>query len=809
MNSVLADELQIWGLENGFMLYSDASLGFALALTPIDVSCWTHERINATGERVAQLLNGLPEGTDLQFVQEITQGSEARLAAHHQLVAKAADPLAIELRDARVKQFRAFDQAGKAPTHGLKLIVRRPMTGPLVNKPGLFGRAQLFHRLADERLSREIATVETFREGLMTELAALGLAPRCLGADEILDGLYEQWNPVRGVPRGSIDSEDVRSALLFTDAVIDERGFGLGTMKHRVLSLKQLPDLTFTSQAALLRDLPFDSKVFVSVHVPNQLKEVEALQTQRRFAFSMARGKTVGAADLDSEAKLHDLETLLEKLIAQGEKVFQVSFNVLLRAESEDELDRQVAQTLMLIREMSGAEAMEETVAAFPIFSEFALPNARAPERTRRIKTSNLKDLLPLYGPWDGVGGASVLLRSRFGNLIGFDPFSPELPNANQLISGGSGSGKSFLTNLLVLQMLKENPRVFIVDIGGSYQKVCENLGGQYLPLGIDSTIAFNPFDLPPGESQPGPAKIKFLVGLVELMTKEDGSSRIPRLDRAEIEAAIERVYREEAHPRLSNLRKVLEEHPHPDIRRYGVILKSWCGETAFGRFFDRESSVSLEKSVVAFDLKGMAAYPDLQAVGLYIITDFVWREVQKERDRKKLFILDEAWAQLKVQAGVDLIEETFRTMRKYNTSAIAISQDIGDFSNSAIAGAILPNCSIKWLLLQQQFDPSRMKDALGLNEREIAQVASLHQEKGVFSEAFLMTQDKRGVVVIESTPLEYWIATTDPRDLTAIEKAATARPGATRLEILRGLAQKYPHGASGIQVLEKKAGAA
>jgi type IV secretory pathway VirB4 component len=105
-----------------------------------------------------------------------------------------------------------------------------------------------------------------------------------------------------------------------------------------------------------------------------------------------------------------------------------------------------------------------------------------------------------------------VLLKTRDGTSLSIDPFDPNMTNANQLISGASGAGKSFLTNVLLLNMLKEMPRVFFVDIGGSYRRLCENLGGQYISLTAGAGIALNPFDLPPSETVPSPSKIKFLL---------------------------------------------------------------------------------------------------------------------------------------------------------------------------------------------------------------------------------------------------------------------------------------------------------
>lgn len=798
MKKVLADHLQIWGFEDDYILFSDGSAGFGLELTPLDVTCLPSDQVNGLVARVAQFLNGLPQGIDLQWIQEITSGNLATIDSHEALAVPDASHMAQALCRARTERLRSLDSSGNLPKHGLKIFVRRPFSKPLIAKKSLFSKEQEFSQLTADTLTRELSATKLLVDDLTQSIGGLGLAPRRLKAAEVADLIYVQWNPRRSISLGGYDPEDIRSSLLFTDAVIDERGFSLADMHYRIVSLKLLPEQTFASMAAALRDLPFDSRLFVSVHVPDQQKELASLQTQRRLAFSMAYGKKSGVSDIESQSKFQDLETLLSEMIAQGEKVFHVSFNVVLRSTAIDDLDLQVAQTLSKVRELAGAEAMEESLAAFDIFSEFAVPNTRGKERMKRMKTTTLSDLLPLYGPWPGHERASILLRSRMGSLVKFDPFAADLTNYNHVVSGGSGSGKSFMTNILLLQMLKENPKIFIVDIGGSYMKMCSHLGGQYIPLGIADRVAVNPFDLLPGETVPSPHKIKFLTGLVELMTKEEGETRLPRLERAEIEEAICRVYESGHPPRISVLRDILLDHSDVSIRRFGRILSSWCGETPYGRFVDRPTTIEFERPIVAFDLKGMETYPDLQAVFLYIITDFIWREIQRDRQSKKFLVFDECWRLLENDAGSSFIAEVFRTFRKYFAGAIAISQNMDDFAKSKVAGAILSNSSVKWCLVQKGADQARLKEVLQLNDEEMRLVASLQQERGVYSEAFFMAQDQRSVVAIESTPLEYWIATTDPRDLAALEKSTKGlRLAAPTLEVLENLSRQYPRGVA------------
>ncbi len=803
-SDILTDELQLWGFENDRMVFDDGSLGAALRITPLDVTAYSDEQRNALCGTLTQFLNSLPSGLDLQFVCDIRDGNEEEIRAFENSALLSNNEAAKSLALDRAAMFRDFDKKGLIPKFDLHIFVRKSFTQKLTDKPKLFSFNKKFSELTADRLKKEISYFERTLEDLTQGIKSLGLSYKILSPEEVLKLIYQQWNPTRKISLGQYDPEDLRESLCLTDVAINQEGFSIGNIHHRVLSLKILPEATYSCLGSVLQGLPFGSRLFFSVHVPDQTKEIESLKTQRRIAFSMARGKRSGVSDIESEAKLQDLETLLEQMIASGEKVFRVSLNVLLKSENIEDLDDKLNQALIAIRHLGSSEAMQETIAAFDIFSQMALPNARSLERAKRVKTSNLSDLLPLYGAWTGTTEPSIMLRSASGALLKFDPFDSEFTNSNMLISGGSGSGKSFLTNILLMQMLKENPKIFFVDIGGSYKKLCENLEGQFIPLGVSEGICINPFDLPEGEEVVSNQKIKFLVGLIELMSKEDDVSRLPRLERAEIEDAIREVYHTSKNPRLSDLREILLSHKDPNMMRYGKILTPWCGDSLFGKFLDQKTNISLNKQVVAFDLKGMETYPELQAVCLFLITDLVWREIQKDRITKKFLCFDECWKLLKSESGIVFIEEVFRTFRKYKASAIAISQDIDDFAKSKIAGALLPNCSIKWLLLQQQVDGDRLKEVLDLNDNEIKMVKSLYQEKGKLSQAFLLAQKNRIIAVVESTPLEYWIATTDPKDLGTLDKFIFSNPTASKLESLASLSSHYPQGVAAYEINNK-----
>lgn len=794
-NNALVQKLETWGFEEGITLFKDLSLGFGFRLLPQDISCEADEKINQIKTQLRTLLGCLPSGIDIQFVQAIEKAGKKDLEEHLGFASQAI-PMIRHIAEARYEKYSALDDVGGLPKQENLVLVRMPFNDQIAAKVKLWETNLTKTRKETEaNFENALARAKSLQGEIERNLSSSGFEIKRLEPSEVIEKIFDTWNPGHPLGLGEFDESDIRDRVLLSELVKTVRGFRLGSTFHRVVTLKVLPEQTFAGMAAALIDLPFASKLFLSVHVPDQNKEIEWLKLNRRMAYAMVVGKK-GVSDLETEAKFQDIEELLNEVVKEGEKIFSASLAIVLRSENEDDLDHQVSHVLQVIRELSGSEGFMETYAAFDIFSASGIPNSRNKERSKRLKSSNLVDLLPVFGLWNGFERPSVLLRTRMGALFKFDPFSSTgLTNANQIISGGSGSGKSYLTNLMVGQMLSQNPRVFILDVGGSYQKTCELLDGQYIPMSMSTGLSMNPFDRLAGDTV-SDEKIKFLVALVQIMTKEEDQKAIGKLEKAEIERAIQQVYIEQTQPRLTHLREKLLKSEIDEVQRIGKILSLWCGDSPYGKFIDRETNIGLEKRIVCFDLKGLEANPDLQAAVLFTITDMVWREVQKDRSEMKFLVFDECWRLLESDAGSQFVGEVFRTFRKYYASAVAISQNIDDFAKSKAASAIMPNSSIKWILKQPGADFKRLAEVLRLNEREVAQVQSLSQVKGQFSEAFLVCEDKKAVVSVESTPFEYWLATTDPKDFGLLkqEQAVTGKEG---WSLIQYLAEKYPTGAA------------
>ena len=122
-----------------------------------------------------------------------------------------------------------------------------------------------------------------------------------------------------------------REQLAMSDLIQGVESFFLDGLYHRVLTLKTLPENTYSAMASkLLTALPFHYWLSVQIVVPEQSKELSSLQAKRRMAHSMSVSHGGRATNLESEAKLQSTEELLRELLTTGQKIFYFQFSLLL-----------------------------------------------------------------------------------------------------------------------------------------------------------------------------------------------------------------------------------------------------------------------------------------------------------------------------------------------------------------------------------------------------------------------------------------------------------------------------------------------
>src|SRR3546814_10863040 len=81
--------------------------------------------------------------------------------------------------------------------------------------------------------------------------------------------------------------------------------------------------------------------------------------------------------------------------------------------------------------------------------------------------------MAPIQTDCRGGGRPALLYTGRKGQLVTLDLFDPRINNYNFIVSAESGAGKSFLLNNLCQQYFACGALIRIIDIGGSYRKLC------------------------------------------------------------------------------------------------------------------------------------------------------------------------------------------------------------------------------------------------------------------------------------------------------------------------------------------------
>lgn len=86
--------------------------------------------------------------------------------------------------------------------------------------------------------------------------------------------------------------------------------------------------------------------------------------------------------------------------------------------------------------------------------------------------------------------------RDKFGTniLVDFDKRSDDKTNANVLILGNSGQGKSYLMKLLLTNMRESGKSIICLDPEAEYEDLTNNLGGTYLDL-MSGEYMINPLE--------------------------------------------------------------------------------------------------------------------------------------------------------------------------------------------------------------------------------------------------------------------------------------------------------------------------
>lgn len=372
----------------------------------------------------------------------------------------------------------------------------------------------------------------------------------------------------------------------------------------------------------------------------------------------------------------------------------------------------------------------------------------------------NAANMMPIIAEPTGVGAPVVPLFGRRGQAMGIDLFANPSGNFNGCVVGTSGSGKSVLLNELAARTIATGGRVWIFDVGYSYQKSCSTIGGQFLQFTPGSNISLNPFSMIKNID----ADMEMLKPLIAQMISPN--AKLEPYQLAQVEINIRQLWAEFGHQTTITLlaerlkkacyqggsreafgveESVEAQECDPRIRDLGVQLFPFTEDGAYGRYFMGDANIEFNSDLVVLELQELNGMKDLQGVVLLLLMYKITQEMYLgDRSKKKVVIIDEAWQLLSGGSAAEFIEAGYRTARKFGGSFLTGTQSVNDYYKTPASMAALENADWMFLLRQkpESVEALTKSDKLVIDEETKDVIKSVTKIDGRFSEVFVRCGD-------------------------------------------------------------------
>jgi len=396
---------------------------------------------------------------------------------------------------------------------------------------------------------------------------------------------------------------------------------------------------------------------------------------------------------------------------------------------------------------------------------------------------------LPIQADCSIQSSPQVLFVGRKGQLITFDLFDPRVNNSNAFVVAETGSGKSFLVNHIAFNYWASGAMVRIVDIGGSYRKIAEMVGGKFVSFSEESDLVINPFSHVLRIED----DLAVLAAIVSQMIYSATGQMPDEVEMTLVKAACRKTYElygrrgsiDHVHEYLRTFPAMAEEADFREeiaelssshlealklkAQKLAFNLRDFTTEGVYGRWFNGPSTLDISRDdFVVLELEELKARQELFRVVTLQVLNYVTQDLYlSDRSRRRLIIFDEAWQFFKEGTMLrDVIEEGYRRARKYGGSFTTVTQSILDLRRFGSVGeVIMGNSAWKMLLQSGDYERARKEKLIDYSDFEMMILKSVRNVRPRYSEVFLDTPMGKGVARLVVDRYSYWIYTSDPGD--------------------------------------------
>jgi len=486
--------------------------------------------------------------------------------------------------------------------------------------------------------------------------------------------------------------------------------------------------------------ITFDHPLYISMFIyPTESKTVldelkrKIGEMEASIEGEIKAGKVV---DPTTQVALDDALSLQAELARGSERFFQFGLYITIPADSKEELDNITKEvdsslsSILIIAKQATLEHEEGFKSTVPMFSDKLAV-------WRNMDTTSLATTFP-FSTASLTRNEGILygMNQHDGSLIIFDRFT--LENANSVILGKSGGGKSFFVKMEAFRLLMMGIDVIILDPENEYQKLTQSMGGEFVVFSTTSQYKINPFDLvgETGEADELSNKILDLHSLIRVIMGDEIS---PAQD-ALLDRALVMTYRNVGitqdpatfklpAPLLEDLYKVFMGMETPEAREMANRLEKFVMGSAAG-IFNQKSNFDIKNHFTVFGIRDLEE--NLRPVAMYIVLDYIWNKVRRDI-KKRILIVDEAWYLIKHKDSGAYLHSFAKRARKYHLGLTTITQDVEDFLATEEGKAIVTNSSMQIILKQSTAAVDKITDTFYLTGGEKHFLLSAGVGEGLF----------------------------------------------------------------------------
>ena len=772
--AALAHELPYWGwLPNEpFCLTRSGELLAVARLRPATLDGKTPEQLDQILNRWQRLLSQLPDNTRFYFY---LLRRPATLPPIDGLdgVAAISQERRRQFLEGRVADLQTYvawshnpnlSQASGQAGGGLRSLVDLPLAWIRKRKnPG----AKAYLRDQVEDAARRFGQIVEASRALVDDVTPVTILNPGAATAFLSELINRPGLPAPPLPTAS----GLNWRLALSELEAERRHLRLDDEPVLLYSLLSPP---VQGRANLLHDLlQLDAQLTISIEWRPKttqaaragIRRVQRAHFSKRYSAAAHMQETDGTAgamaDATAVAESERLADALVELEADGIAYGDLSLTLAVHGP----LRQTEALDAELRRIFGGADAKLIREAYGQIPAWFSRLPAQPPKRQLRkiFASAGLTACLaPIFGPPRAPATskhlgrpALALFETPWRSAFPYDLYGGGGGDVGHtLILGATGSGKSFLLNFLLVQAQQYNPKVLILDLGGSYRWLTQFLEGSYLELSPDNPdqdIALRPFDLPAGDRT-----FQFLTGWITRLLRIGGYT-LRGADTSELRARIEDLYAfPPAKRTLSAFVRSLPSKMWPAMDR-------WHGSGTWARFFDNPTAKEIRLADwQVIDLAGAADHDDLTEAALFYLLERLRISIDDpaDVDRVKLMVVDEAWKYLQDPAVLNYLAEAAKTWRKRNAALVLATQSAVDVTASADTAALLESMPTKLFLANPDL-PENVKHIFRLNDTEMDRIRSLIPKR----ELYLRRSNLAAVVALNVDPESYWLYTSHPGD--------------------------------------------